>query len=341
MAGAIKSFTDAIKGFASPTPRETENEEAIARADCRAKGGTWDAGRKMCVMPPTKQPEPKVLTAEDIKANVAAGKPPGFLEVEAEPLTPKEKGLTRRRAIDELEQMGVAREPGVSAEDQLAKIGQERTEQQRQLAEGQQLAGQVGEFGALGIQPTGLDVGEAATTGIVGAIPRALSLAAGGAAIGAVGGTAVLPGIGTAGGAAIGAVGGFVSGLASSMISNFKSQRSDTTTAQQRILDEGKQTMKDWVTLAKSDPANRAFYLAEYNKQSAQIDQAHRQMKLDTSRDLAKFETALPNLAEFESFYSQGGERDTLDIEMQIALQTQAPEGYEMLELSDRRKTNE
>jgi len=121
------------------------------------------------------------------------------------------------------------------------------------------------------------------------------------------------------------------------MISNFKSQRRDTTTAQQRVLDEGKQNLNDWSTLAKNDPANRAYYLAQYNKQSAQINQAYRQMKLDTSRDVTKFETALPNLAEFEAFYSQGGERDALDNEMKNSLLAQAPEGYDMMELSYRR----
>jgi len=161
------------------------------------------------------------------------------------------------------------------------------------------------------------------------------------AVFGGAGGTAVAPGAGTAigagGGAIIGGAIGFIAGITGGMISNMKSQRTDTTTAQQRILDEGKQTMKDWATMAKADPANRMFYLSEYNKVSSQIHQAYRQMKLDTSQDLAKFETALPNLAEFEAFYSPGGERDALDIEMQSALQAVAPENYEMLELSYRR----
>ena len=141
-----------------------------------------------------------------------------------------------------------------------------------------------------------------------------------------------------AAGAAIGAGVGFIARIVGGMQSNFKSQRTDTTTAQQRVLDEGKQTLMDWVTLARSDPANRMFYLSQFNKQLSQIEQAHRQMKLDTSRDLTKFETALPNLAEFDSFYSVGGERDALIEEMIIALKTLPPEGYDMLELTNRRK---
>lgn len=212
-------------------------------------------------------------------------------------------------------------------------------EQQAQF-EAQQLAGQVGQFGQMGIEPTGLNMGEAATSGIVGAIPRALSYAATGFAVGGAAGTKVsgTP-ITAAGGAVIGAVGGFVSGLASSIIGNFKSQRTDTTNAQKRVLDEGKQNLNDWATLAASDPANRSLYVANFNQQLALIDQAYRQMKLDTSRDVAKFETALPDLAEFEAFYMAQGERDFLVTRMYQSLGVmQDPDySYQMQELANRR----
>ena len=212
-------------------------------------------------------------------------------------------------------------------------------QQQQAELQAQQLARQVGQFQQLGVEPTGLDVGQAATQGIVRAIPKALGFAATGAAAGALGGTAVLPGVGTAGGAVIGAVAGFVSGLASSMISNFKSQRTDTTNAQKRVLDEGKQNLNDWATLAAADPANRALYIKNFNQQLALIDQAYRQMKLDTSRDVAKFETALPDLAEFEAFYMAQGERDYLVAKMHQSLGVmQDPDfSYQMQELATRR----
>ena len=212
-------------------------------------------------------------------------------------------------------------------------------QQQQAELQAQQLAGQVGQFQQLGVKPTGLDVGQAATQGIVRAIPKALGFAATGAAAGALGGTAVLPGVGTAGGAVIGAVAGFVSGLASSMISNFKSQRTDTTKAQKRVLDEGKQNLNDWATLAAADPANRALYIKNFNQQLALIDQAYRQMKLDTLRDVAKFETALPELAEFEAFYMAQGERDYLVAKMYRSLGVmQDPDySYQLQELATRR----
>jgi len=211
-------------------------------------------------------------------------------------------------------------------------------QQQQAELQAQQLARQVGQFQQLEVEPTGLDVGQAVTQGIVGAIPRALSLAATGAAAGALGGSA-FAGVGAVPGAIIGAVGGFVSGITSSMISNFKSQRTDTTNAQKRVLHEGKQNLNDWATLAAADPANRALYIKNFNQQLALIDQAYRQMKLDTSRDVAKFETALPDLAEFEAFYMAQGERDYLVAKMYQSLGVmQDPDfSYQMQELATRR----
>lgn len=198
---------------------------------------------------------------------------------------------------------------------------------------GQAMAGQVGQFEQLPIDATTLDWGEAATSGLVGSIPSIIAGAAGAAVLGAKGGGLAGGGIG----AAIGAGAGFLAGLTGGMISSMKSQRTDTTTAQQRVLDEGKQTLNDWATMAKADPANRQMYLANFNIQLALIDQAYRAMKLDTGRDLAKFETALPNLAEFESFYSTQGERDFLMSEMRTALLTPVPQEYALAELTQRR----
>ena len=221
------------------------------------------------------------------------------------------------------------------------KLARQLNPQAQAGIQGQQLAGQVGQFGQLGVSPTGLNTAEGLTQGIVDSIPEALRLGTVGAGLGfaggSVAGSAAGP-IGSGAGAAIGVTAGFIGGLARGMISSFKSQRRDTTTAQQRILDEGKQTMKDWSTMAKNDPTNKQFYLGQYNQVSAQIDQAYRQMKLDTSRDVGKFETALPNLAEFEAFYSLGGERDALNVEMENSLLTPGPLNYDLLELQNRRK---
>jgi hypothetical protein len=231
-----------------------------------------------------------------------------------------------------------------SGQPTKAQAQLQEEEQARSLEESQQMALQVGqtapEMGMETLQPTGLDYGEAVTSGLVSGIPNMIRMAGqaavGGAVVGAVGGLAT-GGIFSAPLAIIGAGATFIGSLAGSMISNMKQQRRDTTTAQKRVLDEGKQTLKDWVTLAEQDPANKQKYLSEFNKVSAQIDQAYRQMKLDTQRDVLKFETAIPDLAEFETYYASGGERDVLNIEMRQALLLPTAPDYKMLELINRR----
>lgn len=202
----------------------------------------------------------------------------------------------------------------------------------RSQFEAQQLSQEVGQFNPLSTQESnilgGASIGEAFTTGLINNIPKAASYA-------------VAAGIATGAGSnpvswgAAGAV--FAGTLAGGIVSDLKGQRRDITQAQKRVLDEGKQTLKDWATMAEIDPANKAYYLAQYNQVAAQIDQAYRQIKLDTSRDLGKFETALPDLAEFEAFYSTGGERDLLNLEMQQALLAQTSSEYKALELAQRR----
>ena len=61
----------------------------------------------------------------------------------------------------------------------------------------------------------------------------------------------------------------------------------------------------------------------------------------DTNSDVTKFETGIPNIEEFNSFYSDGGERDALDADFRLALTGQLPQNvveFRMLELTNRRK---
>lgn len=304
----------------------TPEERAIR--ECRANGGRWDARLKECILPEQpkaeepKPEEPKKLTPEEKAA----------AEAEGSNIITDAQGNERIQTKRDVELLS----EGLATDEQLAA-------EERVRLRNQQLAGQVGQFQQTGVSPTGFDVEQGILQGLVGAIPRALSLAgaaaAGGAAIGATVGAAGAPvtaGISVPVGAAIGGAITFAGTLASSITSEFKGQRRDTINAQKRVLDEGKQTMKDWATMAEADPANKAYYLSQFNKVAQQIDAAYRQMKLDTQRDVTKFNTALPDLAEFETFYAIGGERDALVQEMQNSILSQADPTYKLMELSTR-----
>lgn len=342
-----KKYDVLQKGLSAVAGALDPNEKIRQAIDaCIAKGGQWDGVNNKCVFPQSnKTSDNQKPVTEDIQK-------PGVTtpEVFMDPKTGRPSGIDLPGGKtflglnpDEVEAIADKETSRGKIPEGTLPVGTQAA-QFRSAVEGQALQGQVGQFDQLGINPTGLDFKEAATQGIVGSIPRALSLAATGAGIGLVEGGlvgSIVPGAGTAAGAgagaAIGAVSGFVAGISSSMISNFKSQRKDTINAQKRVLDEGKQTMKDWATLAEADPVNKQIYLSEYNKVAAQIDQAYRQMILDTNKDVAKFETALPDLAEFEAFYAAGGEKDTLDQEMRNSLLVPGSPEYKMLELANRR----
>lgn len=316
-----------------------------AREACQAKGGRWDANTRSCIMPPpqqtttetknTGQPQERLkptLTNPEVFTD-KSGRPSGITLPDGRTFLGLNQNDVNKIAQKDIQsrQLPEGTAPVGTAQNQLDAA-----------MEAQALQGQVGQFDQLGLSNDPLlNQEQALRQGIVGAIPRALSLAVTGAGVGLAGGAVAGGGVGTPitapTGAAIGAVAGFVGGISSSMISEYRGQRRDTINAQKRVLDEGKQTMKDWATLAEADPANKAFYLSQYNAVAAQIDQAYRQMKLDTNRDIAKFETALPDLAEFEAFYAAGGEKDTLDQEMRNSLLVPSSPEYKMLELTQRR----
>lgn len=316
-------------------PKPDKIPKLDPRKLCEAKGGIWDPLKRRCNLPPPDVPKVSPTTPEvfrDPDTDELVGFHKGdqlLLGLEPEEVRSLAKGNLERTQL-----------PEGTAEAGTAQA------QAEQAALGQQLAGQVGQVQpSTGITPTPIDYGEALTQGVVNSIPSAIrqagQYAAGFAAAGAIGGTVVVPGVGTAvgaaGGALIGAGVGLLAGITGGMISNMKGQRTDDTNAQQRVLDEGKQTLKDWSTLAKSDPANREFYLSQFNIQLQLIQDAHVQMLTDTNADVSKFESAVPNLAEFNSFYSLGGERDALVNDMVVSLQTPVSIDYSMLELTQRR----
>ena len=326
-----------------PEPVEpAKPSKSKAQLACEGKGGTWDG--KKCILPekPEVKPEPLqapgVFREEGELKGVEKGKeivfnPDGTVSVSrgGETITLSKEEYE----VAELGKAGIITRKVRQAQALDPAVREQLELEQQQQQVGEELVEEVGVFEPTAIEQTELDWKEAATAGAINSIPSALGFAVTGVGVGLAGGP-----VGAVGGGAAGLAGGFVSGMASGMSTSFKEQRTDITTAQQRVLDEGKQNLNDLASAAAGDPSNRAKYLELYNKQSQLIDEAYRQMVLDTNEDVAKWETALPNLAEFETFYSEGGERDVLDIKMQTALQQPYTTDYDMVELSNRRRTS-
>lgn len=333
----VSGFTGGLTGKEEAARREAEERER-----CIANGGEWINGQCIINRPEpeteqtTQQQELGIGAPETFKSSetgrasgiVIPGKP-GEEDRTFLGLSPEEVAL-----VAQGEQERVAQPEGT------VPVGTQRTIE-KQIQEGQVLAQQVGQFSPTGqLQPTELDFERALTEGVRNSIPRALSLAValgGTAAASGAAGTAPIAGVGAVPAGIIGAASGFAGGISSGILSNMKGQRVDNTNAQKRVLDEGKQNLNDWVTLAKTDPSNRAFYLSQFNNQLSLINEAYQQMKTDTIGDIAKFESSVPDLAEFEAFYAVGGERDFVSDEMRAALVTPATPEFQTLEMANRR----
>ena len=268
MVDILEPVKDVVKGAFKPLKEDKRPEPTGAdptdalRIKCVAKGGKWDAENKKCIMPDllesipnrteggTPAPTDRNITFNPDKTVTITG-------ADQQPVT-----LTKEEYDVYLGK------PGELTEN----VKQAQAQPNIQEFESEQLSQQLGQAGQLPVSPTGLNVGEAVTTGLVQAIPRALTIAGGAAVAGATAGLVTTGGAASVPLAVLGAAVGFVGSISSSMIGNFKSQRTDTTTAQQRVLDEGKQNLNDWATLAATDVANRATYVARFNQQLALID---------------------------------------------------------------------
>lgn len=333
--------------------KNAEQEIERKKAQCLAReGGEWDEEKQICRIN-NKRLSGKRTDIETLKersARVATGAPAPTTQQSAqgpqfdtgEPQSAQSsKGLVVKS--EQGQAIGFTNSQGEFIEARGEELARNVSSgfTTEQVAQQQNLSGQVGEFSELGLGTDGgIDLQQSAIVGVTNSIPSALRLA-GQAGIGAaaIGGIATAPagGIGAVPAGLIGGVIGLTAGLTAGIISESKAQRSDTLTAQQRVLDEGKQTLNDWATMAAADPANKEKYLTQYNITLSQINQAYRKMKRDTSHDVLKFNTALPNLAEFETFYSLGGERDALNSKMATSMQSVASPEFEFLSLENRR----
>jgi len=316
-------------------------EEEAKRLECEAKGGEWNTETKVCRFTQGVRGSLNFQRAEkekELKTHVQDGVP-GITENGV--FFADNQAAQQKVIFDEQDRAtGLVQPSGQTllglSPDEVSGIlqpGATAADAQQQT----NLAGQVGQFDQLGVTGTPFDgtalAGAAARgviPGLIGAATGAIGAGIIGAKVGAVGGPA--------GAITLGAL-GFASGIASTMLAEAKGQRTDNTNSQQRVLDEGKQFLNDWITFAEANPSQKMLALNGFNKQLALIEQAHSKMKLDTQQDVLSFESAIPNLAEFTAFYSVGGEKNIYTQEMMIAMsQPDVTIDTRMLDLINRRK---
>ena len=268
-----------------------------------------------------------------------------YLIGEARDLDPFEREQLKQEHFPEIAQREAFRQEHMEAFEQ-----ERETEWRQQLAQqlgvpveqipSQQQMGQTGVMGPDGIP---LEAGEATPinrrqTFLAAVASDPVSLLIGGYAgvkVGALAGAKVGAMVGAGAGpvgAAVGATAGVILGVAAAVYRNaqrnVKSQKTDNLGAQTSTLRDGTSNLRQLYRLANLDPANAERYIGLFNQQLTKIDQAHSQMKIDTSKDL--------NLAlgidgtrarqDFENFYAPGGRREVSIMRMQEAIGAPNPE---------------
>lgn len=184
-----------------------------------------------------------------------------------------------------------------------------------------------------GIVQAPVDFGQALTAGAANILPSAIKGAGIGLGAGLAGGALAGAGAGAAAGSvvpvagtAIGAGIGLLAGLTSGILSNIKSQQKGEIAATKDVLTNAKTNMRKLSALAAKDPSNAAIYVSAYNQQLAQVYQAQRKLKAETSGNLNKFmNDGTSDLSDFDLFLQPNGQADIYKQQLQMALLTGAP----------------
>ena len=299
--------------------QDIEIPKSIEQLECEAKGGTWDAANKVCILPPPPEPPPKeppqvenvgVETFTDPRSGRASGADiPGFGDVLG--LSPSDVDLIAR---------GEAEKVSRPADTEPVGTAQRRANEAFRI---QQAVAQIGQLGQ--IDPAlqaDINFSQALTAGAAVVGPSFAGGAAVGAAAGLVGsaGALSIPAALAVGAAA--GVGGFVAGV----LGNIKEQQRGELQAADIELTNARTNMRQLAMLASQDPANADVYIGQYNQQLTRIHQARRQTQAEVTGDLNAFmEDGREQLADFDAFLQEGGIADVYGQKLSIALSSGVP----------------
>ncbi len=232
--------------------------------------------------------------------------------------------------------------PGAAAE--RAELGQTlaRQEQQRQAERARAEAGEEAPDVETLMEQ---EIGKIVLTGDVEkdklsymqAVKSALATAGAGAVgaggVGLVagapaGGVGAIPG--AIGGAIIGGVGGFLLGFQK----NLKAQRADMLKGEAANLMKQEQNMLKLI-METNKYGNYAVTLPYFTSQMSLVQENYGRLKAETTDELSLWlgEDGHKQLEKYETFYSDGGMRDVLTLQMQNAMSNPDPSKNDMLQV--------
>lgn len=298
----VNTFNSVVNAVGSSLKAPDQSLEK-AKANCRAKGGTWDAVKNVCIMP-TPQ-EKKAATTKETIPDTKNPPNEAFRDSQTGDLSGFTKdGKTFLGASPEAVRAEFAsNQANTQLPQGVNQVGTaaNQAEQQQRIQHLVQLAqqGLITPEELQRVAGSGVDIQQALGAGALSAAPGIVGGALTGLAAGAIGGS-VVPGPGTAIGAALGAVGGFLIGVRNSI----KSQQSDQFANDKKALTKGQTYLRSLITDTNRNPQNAPENIALFYQTLNMIDIAHAKAYKDSQEDLNRFlgNDGTKQLQEFEVF---------------------------------------
>lgn len=332
----VTQFLDPPFPTTLPLVKGTEIEEDLfteQKAQCKAKGGTWDDANKKCILPtpePEPAPEPKPLppapereprTDTVLIRDEETGDVTGIRRGEESLLTSQKEAFALAEKEASIKELPIGGQADVV-------LGRQQEEKRQQLQqEGVGLASTVGatpEEAILEQLRSGITAGEvnyltALAAGVPDLIPNLISGAGAGFAFSKGKTRGALP--------ALLGVGNAIRGFYSNFVRDVQRQQSALIETPIRSLSETKPVLGELINAQNSNPQDAASNKQEFDNQLAFIDLEYERLKDLTDDDLNKFlgDTGINQMQEYEVFYQLDGERDRLIREMQLALANPDP----------------
>lgn len=329
MVNPIKQATSQIgniaKDFydkAKPVNVAKEGEDR-QKTQCEAKGGTWDAVKKVCVLP---QPTPTPMTENTPKANV----PAGTIETSTTPgkqggtmLGIGDKTYLGQLDKDEINNIAMAEANKLPlGAGNISPIGTAQAMQndiQRRL----KLASQVGQIDIATAQQAeemGIDWKQALMGGAENIVPNAIGFAAAGAGAGAlVGGVGAIPGAG------FGAVGGALKGFYQGVSQSVKQQKQDLIGGKSKELNKRISAMKQYSSMVNANPQMSEEMMNAYIMEKSLIRRDYNSLLKEANEDLSLWsgKDGSAELIAYQIYFDST--EPALDMKMQQAILSPDP----------------
>lgn len=271
-----------MKGERVDADAQVKAFEEAKKAECEAKGGTWDNATRTCKLPEPKLNTPEVIRDEKTGEITGVTLPDGrqFLGISPKNVKSLISGF---QGVEELNKgLPIGTEEAGTTQNLIN--ARARNQQLVNSIIGEPLLTEQDILNAVP-QETGLENLQAGGAGVAGGVAGGFGGALLGAKIGGIGGTFVTPGIGTA----IGAVGGAIVGLAGGAYTKISLDKRNDIKQAKKVGTIAYTNFGQTTDALNAGKITRDQAIKRWNEDRISLYAARRNLQRDTSTDLNRF----------------------------------------------------